>query len=98
MVYRSCITSQSDDKENAERHMRNIPQFMLFSTVEYAILRFLMVADNGEQHIEHVLQFFVDYLYVFNKPMLCHLGEIFKTHCLFIIDKIPIILFYPEFI
>ena len=66
---------------------------MLFSTVEYAILRFLMVADNGEQHIEHVLQFFVDYLYVFNKPMLCHLGVILKFIVFFPSIKFPLFYF-----
>ena len=55
MVYRDPITSLSDLKENVERHVRNIPQFMLHSTVEYAILRFKMVADNSGHPIEHVL-------------------------------------------
>ena len=55
MVYRDPIISLSDFKESIERHVRNIPQFMLLSTVEYAILHFQMVADNGGHHIEHVL-------------------------------------------
>lgn len=55
MVYRDPITSLSDLKESIERHVRNIPQFMLLSTVEHAILRFQTVADNGGHHIEHVL-------------------------------------------
>ena len=54
MVYGDPITFLSDFKENVGCHVRNIPQFMLLSTVEYAILRFLMVADNGGHHIDHV--------------------------------------------
>ena len=50
MVYRDLITSLSDLKESIERHLCNIPQFMVLSTVEYAILRL----DNIEHHIEHV--------------------------------------------
>ena len=53
---RDPISFLSDLKENLERApVRNIPQFMLLSTVEYAFLRFEMVADNDEHHIEHVL-------------------------------------------
>ena len=55
MVYRDPITSLSDIKDSIEQHVRNIPQFMLLSTVEYSILCFQMVADNGGLHIEHVL-------------------------------------------
>ena len=55
MVYRDPITSLSDLKENVERHVSKIPQFMLLSTVEYEILRFQMVTGNGGHHIEHVL-------------------------------------------
>ncbi|GFW93719.1 hypothetical protein TNCV_4542461 [Trichonephila clavipes] len=55
MVYCDPIASLSDLKESIERHVRNIPQCMLLSTVEHAILRFQMVADNGRQNIEHVL-------------------------------------------
>ena len=49
------ITSLSDLKDSVKRHVRNIPQFMLPTTVEYEISRFQMVADNSEYHIEHVL-------------------------------------------
>ena len=55
MVYLDPITSLSDLKESIEYHMLNIPKFTLLSTVEYAILRFQMVADNGGRHIEHDL-------------------------------------------
>ena len=55
MVHRDPITSQSELKENVECHVPNIPQFLLLSTVEYAILRFRMAADNGGHHIEHIL-------------------------------------------
>ena len=55
MIYRDLITYLSDLKESVERHARNIPQFMLPTTVEYEILRFQVLADNGEHHIEHVL-------------------------------------------
>ena len=55
MVYRDPITSLSDLKENIDRHVRIIPQMMLLSTVEYEILRFQMVADNGGHHNEHAL-------------------------------------------
>ena len=55
MVCRDPIPSLSDLKESIERHVRNIPQFMLLSTVEHAILRFRMLADNGGRHIKHVL-------------------------------------------
>ena len=55
MVYRDPITYLSELKENIERHMRNIPQLMLLSTVKHAILRFQMEADNGGYHIEYDL-------------------------------------------
>ena len=55
MVYRDPITSLPDHKESIERHVHNIPQFMLLSTIEHAILRFQMVVDNGRRHIKHVL-------------------------------------------
>ena len=55
MVYRDLIIYLSDLKENVEHHVGNIPQFILLSTVEYAILRFQIVADNGGHPIEHVL-------------------------------------------
>ena len=57
MVYRDPITHLSDLKDNVERHVHKIPLFMLLSTIEYAILRFKMIADNGgqQQHIEHLL-------------------------------------------
>ena len=80
IVYRDPITSLSDLRENIECHVRNILQFMLLSIVEYAILSFQMVADNGGHHIEHVLKTFVDYLCNFNKPMLRRLWLIFETH------------------
>ena len=76
MIYRYPITSLSNLKENVKRHVLNIPQFMLLSTVEYAILLFQIIADNGGHHIEHVLQTFVDYLYSFYKCILRHLGAI----------------------
>ena len=37
MVYRDPITSLFDLKEIIEGHVRNIPQFMLISTVEHAL-------------------------------------------------------------
>ena len=55
MVYHVPITSLSDLKESVELHVRNIPQFMLPTTIEYEILRFQMIADNGSHRIEHVL-------------------------------------------
>ena len=55
MVYRDPITSLSDLKEIVELHVPNIPQCMLFLTVEYAISRFQIIAVNGGHHIEHVL-------------------------------------------
>ncbi|GFU54757.1 uncharacterized protein TNCV_1038001 [Trichonephila clavipes] len=55
MFYRDPITSLSDLKKGIERHVRNIPQFMLLSTVEHVILRFQTLADDFEQHIEYIL-------------------------------------------
>ena len=55
MVYCDPITSLSDLKENIEHHVHKIPQFMLFSIVEYVILPFQMVADKDGHYIEHVL-------------------------------------------
>ncbi|GFT16730.1 hypothetical protein TNCV_1333461 [Trichonephila clavipes] len=55
IVYRDPIPSTSNLKEGTELLVRNIPQLMLLSTVEQAILRFQMVADNGRQRIESVL-------------------------------------------
>ena len=55
MIYRDLITSLSDLKENIEQNVRNIPQFVLLSTVECAILSLQMVEDNGGHHVEHVL-------------------------------------------
>ena len=54
MVYRNPITSLSDLKECIECHVRSIPQFILLSTAEHAILRFQMVANNGGHPIEQV--------------------------------------------
>ena len=54
MVYRDPITSISNLKESIERHVSNIPQLMLLSTVEHDILRLQMVVDNGEYPIKHV--------------------------------------------
>ncbi|GFS81720.1 uncharacterized protein TNCV_2706671 [Trichonephila clavipes] len=54
MVNRYPITSLSELKEIIKLHVRNIPHFMLLSTIEHAILCFQMAADNGKQHIEHV--------------------------------------------
>ena len=62
MVYRDSITSLSDLKESVVHHVRNIPQFMLFSTVEFSVLRFQMVAGNGGHRVHHV--FVKDYIYV----------------------------------
>ena len=67
MVHRDPISSLSDFEESIEHHVRNIPLFMQLSTVEPAILRFEMVADNGGCHIKPVLYTLVDYLYVPNK-------------------------------
>ena len=80
MVYQYPIISLFDLKESIERHVRNIPHFMLLSTVEHAILLFQMVADNGRRHIKHVLYTFVDYLYVLNKAMKRHLGVVLEIH------------------
>ena len=55
MVYPDPITSLSKLKEIVKRHVRNTPQFMLLTTVEYEILRFQILADNDGHHIEHVL-------------------------------------------
>ena len=51
MIYRDPIKSVSDIKENVERLMRNIPQFMQLPTVWYKILHFRMVADSVGHHI-----------------------------------------------
>ena len=40
MVYHDPITSLSDLKESVEHPVRNIPHFMMPTTVEYEILRF----------------------------------------------------------
>ena len=53
MVYRDPIASLSDFKENAECRVRYILYLMLLTTVEYAILHFQRVADNGGHQIEH---------------------------------------------
>ena len=42
-------------KKSIERRVRNIPQLMLLSIVEHAILCFQMVADNNGHHNDHVL-------------------------------------------
>ena len=55
MVYNDLLTLLSDHKESVERHVRNILRFMLPIVVEYEILRFQIVADNNEHHIEYVL-------------------------------------------
>ena len=47
------ITSLSDLKENVERHVCKIPQFMLLSSVEHVISCYQMIADNDGHHIEH---------------------------------------------
>ena len=56
MVYRDTITCLSDLKESVKHHVRNISQFVLLSTVEYAIFRLQMVADIGKHHIELVFK------------------------------------------
>ena len=100
-VYCDPITYLFDLKEGIERYERNILQFMLILTVEHAILCFQMVADIIGLHIEHVLFTFVDYLCIFNKAMIRHLGGGFGNLLhFFFLGKIPIILFccYPIFI
>ena len=67
MVYHDPIASLPDLRESVEHHVCNIPQFMLPTIVKYEVLRFQMIADNGEHHIVHVLSTFVYYLYVLNK-------------------------------
>ena len=47
MVYRDPISSLSDLKESIERHVRNIPQIMLLSTVEHVIFCFQKEAEIG---------------------------------------------------
>ena len=47
------IRSLYDLKESIGCHVRNIPQFMLLSTIEHKILCFQMVADNGGHHRYH---------------------------------------------
>ena len=91
MVYRDNSVSLFNLKESVESHVHSISQFTLLSAVEHAILRFRMVADNGGHHIEHVLKIFVDYFYLFNKPILSLMGVNFETHCLFLFDKNPTI-------
>ncbi|GFY34652.1 hypothetical protein TNCV_1373431 [Trichonephila clavipes] len=54
MVYRDPITFLSDFKESMDRHVRNILQFRLISTVEHEILCFQMVADNDGQNIKKI--------------------------------------------
>ena len=39
MIYRDSITSLSDLKEGIESHVHNIPQFMLLSKIEHAIVQ-----------------------------------------------------------
>ena len=80
MIYPTSITSLSDLKESVERHVYNIPQFMQPATVKYEILHFQMAVDNAGHHIGHVLQPFVDYLYVLNKATIRHLWVFFETH------------------
>ena len=69
MVHHYPMTSLSDVKESIERHVRNIPQFMLLSAVEHAILSFQMVADNGDHHIEHCKLLYIIYIFLIN---LCY--------------------------
>ena len=59
MAYHDPITSLSDLKESTEHHVHNISQFMLLPTVEHAILRLQILADNGGQQVS---QSFVVYL------------------------------------
>ena len=91
MVYRDPKAFLFDFKGSIERHVPNILQFMLFSTVEHAILHFQMVADDGQFHNEHVLYSSVDYLYVLNTSMVRHLGVVFETDCFFFLTIFPII-------
>ena len=55
MVYRDPIICLFDLKESIELHVRNIPEFILLSTVKHAVLRFQIVAHNGGHHVNHVL-------------------------------------------
>ncbi|GFU44747.1 hypothetical protein TNCV_2220621 [Trichonephila clavipes] len=51
MVYCDSITSLTDLKEILKRHVRNILFFVLLYTVENAVLRFRIAADNTGQYI-----------------------------------------------
>ncbi|GFT86050.1 uncharacterized protein TNCV_3256771 [Trichonephila clavipes] len=44
-----------DLKDSISRHVLNISQNTLRSTVEHAILRFQIVAENDGPHVEHLL-------------------------------------------
>ena len=52
MANRDSLTSLSDLKENIERNLCSIPQYMLLPMIGYVILHFQMVADNVEHHIK----------------------------------------------
>ena len=65
MVYCDLITSPSDLKEIIEVRVRNVLQFMLLSTDEYAILRFQVVTDNGGHIISSMFCKVLQIIYVF---------------------------------
>ncbi|GFS79165.1 hypothetical protein TNCV_4408651 [Trichonephila clavipes] len=54
MMYGDPITYLFDFIESIQRHVRNIAQFSLLSTVEHAVL-IRMGADNGGHHTKHDL-------------------------------------------
>ena len=82
MVYCDPITSLSDLKENVERRVRNILQSASFNC---RICDFTLPDGSRQWWTSYQACFvnFKNYLYVFNKLMLCHLGGIFGTHWVF---------------
>ncbi|GFW45378.1 hypothetical protein TNCV_4734851 [Trichonephila clavipes] len=67
-----------------------VPSGIITVVVSHCLAcRSQMVADNGGQHIGHVLPISVDYLYVLNKAMIRHQGVVFETRCFFLSIKFP---------
>ncbi|GBN18868.1 hypothetical protein AVEN_237058-1 [Araneus ventricosus] len=55
LVSRDNPRTLPDLKDSILRHGLSISQNTLRSTVEHAILRFQMIAENDGRHVEHVL-------------------------------------------
>ena len=54
-VYGDNINNLAELKNVIHRHVRNIRPDMLRATVENALMRFNLLSENGESHIEHEL-------------------------------------------